>query len=100
MIGLSYGMKWTIMAIESLLMAVGHCQGFAIGIQPCKKADAAKAIAASWVLLAAAAKTTRLAHGGLQKMQACVELGGAPFVLAKMGKLASHPWMLMPLFDN
>ena len=68
------------MAIEPLLMAVGHCQGFAIGIQPCKKADAPKATAASWILLAAATKTARFAHGGLQKMQACVELGGAPFV--------------------
>ena len=81
--GLSYEMKWTIMAIEPLLMAVGQCQGFAIGTQSCKKADAPKAIAASWVLLATAAKTTRFAHGGLQKMQACVELGGAPFVFSQ-----------------
>ena len=80
MLGLSCEMKWTIMAIEPLLMAVGHCQGFAIGIQPCKKADAPKATAASWILLAIAAKTARFVHGGLQKMQACVNLGGAPFV--------------------
>ena len=80
MLGLSCEMKWTIMAIEPLLMAVGHCQGFAIGIQPCKKADAPKATAASWILLAVATKTARFVHGGLQKMQACVDLGGAPFV--------------------
>ena len=80
MLGLSSEIKWTIMAIEPLLMAVRHCQGFAIGIQRCKKADAPKAIAASSVLLAAASKITRFAHGGLQKMQVCVELGGAPFV--------------------
>ena len=83
MLGLSCELKWTIMTIEPLLMAGGHCQGFAIGIQPCKKADAHKTIAASCVLLAAAAKTTRFAHGGLQKMQACVELGGAPFVFSQ-----------------
>ena len=87
MFGLSCEMKWTIMAIDPLLMVVGHCQGFAIGIQPCKKADAPKAIDAFWVLLAAAAKTTRLAHGGLQKMQACVELGGAPFIFRQNGEI-------------
>ena len=87
MLGLSCDMKWTIMAIEPLLMAVGHCQGFAIGSQPCKKADAPKAIAASWVLLAAAAKITRFAHGGLQKIQACVELGVAPFVFRQNGEI-------------
>ena len=87
MLGLSCELKWTIMATEPLLMAVGHCQGFAIGIQPCKKADAPKAIAASWVLLAAAAKTTRFAHGGFQKMQACVELDGAPFVFRQNGEI-------------
>ena len=75
------------MAIEPLLMAVGQCQGFAIGTQSCNKADAPKAIAASWVLLAAAAKITRLAHGVLQKMQACVELGGAPFVFRQYGEI-------------
>ena len=78
--GLSCELKWTIMVIEPLLMVVGHCRGFAIGIQPCKKADAPKATAASWILLAVAAKTARFVHGGLQKMQACVDLGGAPFV--------------------
>ena len=84
--GLSYEMKWTIMAIEPLLMAVGHCQGFAIGIQPCKKADAPKAIAASCVLLAAAAKP----HDSCMedcKIQACVELGGAPFVFMQNGEI-------------
>ena len=75
------------MAIEPLLMAVGHCQGFAIGIQPCKKADEPKATAASWILLAAVAKTARFAHGGLQKMQACVEVRGAPFVFMQTGEI-------------
>ena len=87
MLGLSCEINWTIMAIEPLLMAVQHCQGFAIGIRPCKKADAPKAIAASWVLLGAAAKITRFAHGGLQKMQMCVELGGAPFVFKQNGEI-------------
>ena len=87
MLGLSCEMKWTVMAIEPLLMAVGHCQGFAIGIQPCKKADAPKATAASWILLAIAAKTAPFVHGGLQKMQACVELGGAPFVFRQNGEI-------------
>ena len=73
------------MAIEPLLMAVRHSQGFAIGIQPCKKADAPKVIAASWVLLAAVAKITPFAHGGLQKMQACVKIGGVPFVFRQNG---------------
>ena len=87
MLGLSCELKWTIMAIEPLLMAVGHCQGFAIGIQSCKKADAPKAIATYWVLLATAAKNTQFTHGGLQKMQACVELGGAPFVFKQNGEI-------------
>ena len=69
-------------------MAVGHRRGFAIGMQPCKKADAPIATAASWVLLAAVAKTARFAHGGLQKMQSCVELDGPPFVFRQNGEIA------------
>ena len=88
MLGLSCKLKWTIMAIEPLLIAVGHYQGFAIGIQACKNADAPKATAASLILLAAAAKTTRFAHGGFQKMQACVELVGLHLSLGKTEKLA------------
>ena len=68
-------------------MAVGHRRGFAIGIQPCKKADAPKATAASWILLAAAAKTAPFMHGGLQKMQVCVELGRDPFVFRQSGEI-------------
>ena len=68
-------------------MAVGHCRGFAIDIQPCEKADAPKATDASWILLAAAAKTARFAHGGLQKIQACVELYGPPFVFRQNGEI-------------
>ena len=90
--GLSCELKWTIMVIEPLLMVVGHCRGFAISIQPCKKADAPKATAASWILLAAATKTTRFTHGGLQKMQACVELSGAPFVFRQNREIGFASW--------
>lgn len=100
MTGLSCELKWTIMAIESLLMAVGHCKRFANGIQPCKNTDASKQIAAFWLSLSATAKTTRFTHGDCIKHKRASSLVELHLSLGKTEKLASHHWMLMSLVDN
>ena len=78
------------MAIEPLLMAVRHCQGFAIGIQRCKKADAPKAIAASWVLQ----QLPKSHDSRMEDCRKCKRVSNSVELHLSLGeteKLASHP---------
>ena len=84
---------WTALAIEPLLMAVGHSQWFAVGFQPYKNGRYSRATAVSWLLLATTTETTPCVHGGVAWTEACVELGGVSSVFKQEGQtgFASTP---------